>query len=75
MVSPNRSNAGPRDPSVQAYRVPRGHVWLEGDNLANSTDSRRYGVVPESMIEGRCIFRVCIETRDRVQLSVRVSQR
>ena len=23
--------------------VPRGHVWLLGDNVAHSTDSRNYG--------------------------------
>ena len=26
--------------------VPRGHVWLEGDNKAASHDSRHYGPVP-----------------------------
>lgn len=32
--------------------VPRGHVWLEGDNSMNSTDSRYYGPVPEGMLIG-----------------------
>jgi hypothetical protein len=26
--------------------IPRGHVWLEGDNKAASHDSRHYGPVP-----------------------------
>ena len=56
MVTPGVSNAG--NVSDGSYRVPRGHVWIEGDNLSNSTDSRRYGVVPESMVEGRCVMRV-----------------
>eukprot|EP00871_Galdieria_phlegrea_P004988 jgi/Galph1/5490/GphlegSOOS_G4133.1 len=38
--------------------VPRGYVWLEGDNAENSTDSREYGPVPEALIVGRVIFRV-----------------
>lgn len=38
--------------------VPRGHAWLAGDNLANSTDSRHYGPVPLGLIRGRVIARV-----------------
>ena len=40
------------------YKVPDGHVWLEGDNSANSLDSRSYGTVPAAMIVGRVPFRV-----------------
>lgn len=38
--------------------VPPGHIWLTGDNMANSTDSRDYGPVPLGMIRGRVIARV-----------------
>ncbi|KAG8438254.1 hypothetical protein GDO86_008811 [Hymenochirus boettgeri] len=38
--------------------VPKGHVWLEGDNLQNSTDSRIYGPVPYAMIRGRICLRI-----------------
>jgi signal peptidase I len=39
-------------------RVPRGHVWLEGDNARNSTDSRAYGPVPAALLRGRVVARV-----------------
>lgn len=38
--------------------VPPGHVWLSGDNLANSTDSRNYGPVPMALIKGRVMARL-----------------
>ena len=30
----------------QVWRVPDGHVWIEGDNSVDSVDSREYGAVP-----------------------------
>lgn len=38
--------------------VPPGHVWLEGDNAANSTDSRSYGPIPLAMVHGRVFYKV-----------------
>lgn len=38
--------------------VPKGHVWLEGDNSENSIDSRTYGPVPIGLIQSRAAFRL-----------------
>jgi mitochondrial inner membrane protease subunit 1 len=39
-------------------RVPKGTVWLEGDNSARSFDSRQFGPVPIGLIKGRVLFKV-----------------
>lgn len=41
-------------------KVPKGHVWLVGDNLSNSTDSRTYGPVPIGIIKGKVLCRVSL---------------
>ncbi|XP_046748609.1 mitochondrial inner membrane protease subunit 1 isoform X2 [Diprion similis] len=43
---------------LSTYIVPNGHVWLEGDNRDNSTDSRIYGPVPQALLRGRAMCKV-----------------
>lgn len=38
--------------------VPRGHLWIEGDNVHNSSDSRNYGPVPIGLVKSRAICRM-----------------
>ncbi|KAG7595115.1 LexA/Signal peptidase-like superfamily [Arabidopsis thaliana x Arabidopsis arenosa] len=45
------------DASVSVL-VPKGHVWIQGDNLYASTDSRHFGPIPYSLIEGKALLRV-----------------
>jgi signal peptidase I len=37
--------------------VPKGHVFVLGDNRAYSSDSRTFGFVPEENIRGTVVFR------------------
>lgn len=39
-------------------RVPKGHVWVCGDNLTASRDSRVYGPVPIGLVKGRIVAKV-----------------
>lgn len=36
-------------------RVPQGHVWVTGDNLSHSLDSRTYNALPMGLIKGKII--------------------
>ena len=51
---------GQADPVSAACceQVPAGHVWLQGDNTLNSTDSRHYGPVPYALLKGRAFCKV-----------------
>lgn len=37
-------------------QVPEGHVWLAGDNMSWSRDSRFYGPVPMASIIGKTLY-------------------
>mmetsp|Transcript_389 Transcript_389/g.1263 ORF Transcript_389/g.1263 Transcript_389/m.1263 type:complete len:93 (-) Transcript_389:44-322(-) len=39
-----------RDDQV-LVQVPRGHIWIEGDNGPNSNDSNAFGAVPAGLVE------------------------
>lgn len=43
---------------IGSVTVPIGHVWLEGDNSRNSSDSRVYGPVPQGLIRSRAVYKV-----------------
>ncbi|KAH7847858.1 hypothetical protein Vadar_030991 [Vaccinium darrowii] len=38
--------------------VPKGCVWIEGDNMYNSNDSRMFGAVPYGLVQGKVFWRI-----------------
>jgi signal peptidase I len=52
--------------SPEQIVVPTGHVWLEGDNPLQSTDSRNYGPVPLGLVRGRIVLRFWPLTQARM---------
>ncbi|XP_053669584.1 mitochondrial inner membrane protease subunit 1 [Anopheles marshallii] len=48
----------PPEPRTSIVTVPRGHLWIEGDNVQNSSDSRNYGPVPIGLVKSRAVCRL-----------------
>ena len=67
---------GLKAPSSEHVVVPRGHLWLAGDNADFSRDSRDYGPVPLSLVRGtllarvRLVYSLYTTTHTRVGISV-----
>lgn len=62
LVPPQPSPSGAAGPGGskddRLVTVPRGHVWLQGDNQSISRDSREYGPVPLALLRGRAMCAV-----------------
>lgn len=44
------------DESFNSFiKVPKGHVWVTGDNLSHSLDSRTYNSLPMGLIRGKIV--------------------
>lgn len=58
--SRNRSSSSSSSSSenMRHVVVPKGHVFIQGDNESNSTDSRQYGPVPYATLQGRVVAKV-----------------
>lgn len=49
---------GETAPSTEHIIVPKGHIWISGDNAPFSRDSRMYGPVSMSLLQGKLLMRV-----------------
>ncbi len=49
---------GKQAPSTEHVVVPKGHLWMSGDNAEMSRDSREYGPVSMALVKGRQVARV-----------------
>ncbi|KAI3495592.1 hypothetical protein L1887_37937 [Cichorium endivia] len=38
--------------------VPKGHIWVEGDNIYNTYDSRNFGPVPYGLLQGKVFWKI-----------------
>jgi len=52
-----RTDGGSRE-TGHRIEVPKGHIWIEGDNSCASLDSREYGCVPASLVIGKVVCRL-----------------
>ncbi|KAK1414357.1 hypothetical protein QVD17_30101 [Tagetes erecta] len=52
LVDPSRSDRS------RTVVVPKGHVWIQGDNIYASNDSRNFGPIPYGLIQGKVWCRV-----------------
>ncbi|KIJ28134.1 hypothetical protein M422DRAFT_190175, partial [Sphaerobolus stellatus SS14] len=59
-VDPDKAlNGAERGEGVEHVIVPKNHVWVTGDNMSNSRDSREFGPIPMGLVQGRVWARVC----------------
>ncbi|KAJ7293297.1 peptidase S24/S26A/S26B/S26C [Mycena rebaudengoi] len=49
---------GQKAPSTEHVVVPKGHIWIMGDNAAYSRDSRDYGPISMGLIHGKLFARI-----------------
>ncbi|KAI3925976.1 hypothetical protein MKW98_028112 [Papaver atlanticum] len=48
----------PNSEKCRTITVPKGHIWIQGDNIYASTDSRQFGPVPYGLVQGKVFWRI-----------------
>ncbi|PVV01906.1 hypothetical protein BB560_003657 [Smittium megazygosporum] len=57
LINPLEASRHPDYPN-KYIKVPKGHVWVSGDNTASSIDSKDHGPVPIALIRGQIEFQI-----------------
>lgn len=55
--------------------IPKGHIWVGGDNAAWSRDSRDYGPVSIALVRGKLVAKVrmiCFHSQTDLSISIQV---
>lgn len=63
---------GLKVPSSEHIVIPKGHLWLMGDNADSSRDSRDYGPVSLNLVRGTLLARVRLKHSPYTTTHVRV---
>ena len=50
----------PLDPNSKLLKIPKGKIWITGDNLRFSRDSRDYGPISRGLLHGKALAKVYI---------------
>jgi mitochondrial inner membrane protease subunit 1 len=58
-----RESDVPREKEPHHVLVPEGHIWISGDNIANSRDSSAFGPVPIALVRGKILARVRLPSK------------
>jgi signal peptidase I len=58
-------------PDVPLFRVPEHHIFVVGDNLDNSFDSRYFGALDESRLRGRPLYLYWSATPNRIGCAIK----
>lgn len=54
VVGTQGDNITTRHPSIKLHqRIPRNHIWVEGDNAFHSVDSNTFGPVSQGLVVGK----------------------
>lgn len=51
-------------------QVPKGHMWIEGDNASRSRDSRDFGPIPYGLVRGRALCKVLAHPPSRALIDI-----
>uniref|UniRef100_A0A336MZM0 Mitochondrial inner membrane protease subunit n=2 Tax=Culicoides sonorensis TaxID=179676 RepID=A0A336MZM0_CULSO len=55
---PNDKSKDDQSIKYKKVVIPRGYIWIEGDNSVNSSDSRHYGPIPLGLLQSKVLCRI-----------------